>query len=43
MFTHRICTGRIGSAAPTTTAVSKTSASPPLVGKVQVMNLTRLS
>ncbi len=43
MLIQRICTGRIGSVVPAKTAVRMTRPSPKLVGRVQTMNLVRLS
>ena len=43
MLIQRICTGRIGRAVPSTMAVRMTRPSPMLVGRVQTMNLVRLS
>lgn len=40
---HRICTGVSGSAMPATSATITTSASPALVGRVQLMTFLRLS
>ena len=43
MLIQRICTGRMGSGSPNSTATRITSPSPRFVGRVQVMNLVRLS
>ncbi len=43
MLIHRICSGVIGKVLPNTIAATMTSPSPKLVGRVHVMNLTRLS
>jgi hypothetical protein len=43
MFTHRICTGVMGSARPSRMAAIRVSASPPLVGRMKRMAFLRLS
>jgi hypothetical protein len=43
MFTHRICTGVIGSSPPSAIATTITPASPPLVGSMKAIAFFRLS
>ena len=43
MFTHKICTGMMGKARPSSTAASSDMDSPPLMGSRKVTVLRRLS